>query len=122
MDMKIFIADDHAIIRRGIRQLLEEEFSNAEFGEASDGSESVNRILSESWDVIILDVSMPQKNGMDVLRHIRRENVSTPVLVLSLHGDNQYASAALLAGADAYMEKKNITDDLLKTIGSILKK
>lgn len=119
--IRIFIADDHAIVRQGIKQLIREEYSQAEFGEAVNGCETLEKLQTEKWDVIIMDVSMPLKNGVEVLKQIRREHIDTPVLMLSFHSEEQYAPMSAKAGANAYLEKGNLSEDLLNTLSKLLK-
>ena len=80
--MKILIADDHAILRKGLLQILEEEFSNAEFGEASTTQETIDCLSRQMWDVLILDIFMPGRSGLEVLGEVRRRQSDLPVLVL----------------------------------------
>lgn len=119
--IRIFIADDHAIVRQGIKQLIRDEYAQAEFGEAVNGSETLEKLQTEKWDVIIMDVSMPLKTGVEVLKQIRKEKIDTPVLMLSFHSGDQYAPMSVKAGANAYLEKRNLSEDLLHTLGKLLK-
>ncbi len=97
--MNILLADDHSIVRRGLREILLEEFPDANFQEAADGQELIRKMRAEKFDVIISDVSMPGKNGLEALKVIKAESPTIPVLVLSIHPEELYAIRVLKAGA-----------------------
>src|SRR5690554_3145467 len=97
--MNILIADDHAIVRKGLIQLLREEFPAADVTEATDSSEVYDKLKTKIWDIILLDISMPGRNGVEVLKQIRVEGIKAPVLMLSMHPEEQYALRVLKAGA-----------------------
>lgn len=118
--MKILIADDHAVVRRGLQQILADEFDVAEFGEAADAGETLERIYNENWDVVILDISMPGRSGLDVLKDIRKEHPRLPVLVLSMYPEDQFATRVLKAGAAGYMTKETAPEELVNAINKIL--
>ena len=111
--MKILIVDDHAIVRRGLQQILSDEYGEVEFGEASNAAEALQQSHRAVWDVIILDISMPGRSGLDVLKEIKREQPATPILVLSMHPEDQLATRVLKAGASGYMTKESATDELV---------
>src|SRR5579872_6736409 len=101
----VLIADDFPMVRAGLRRLLEEETSITEIGEAASGSETLEKVRSGSWNLVILDVNLPDGSGFDVLRHIRADHLNTKVLVLSGFPERQYAINALRAGAAGYLSK-----------------
>jgi DNA-binding NarL/FixJ family response regulator len=117
---KILIADDHAVVRRGIRQLLAEELRNATFGEAADAQEALESVRKQDWDLLILDVSMPGRSGLDVLKEIKGFRPKLRVLVLSIHPENQYAIRILKAGAVGYMTKETLPMELVKAVRKVL--
>jgi two-component system, NarL family, invasion response regulator UvrY len=118
--IRILIADDHAIVRKGLRQLLLEEFPSAKVEEAGDAETLVNKAMLEAWDVVICDLSMPGRSGLDALRQIRQSAPSLPVLIMSMHPEDQYALRVLKAGASGYLSKESIHDDLIKAIHTVL--
>lgn len=118
--MNILIADDHAIVRKGLIQLLREEFGRLYVAEAADSAE-VYRILGDrSWDVILLDISMPGRNGVEVLKQLRAEGVRAPILMLSMHPEEQYALRVLKAGASGFLKKDAAPEELITAIHRVL--
>jgi len=97
--MKILIADDHAVFRRGLRETLSEAFSKTVFGEARTAQETLDLVNRQDWDIIILDISMPGRSGLDILDDLRRARPKIPVLLLTMHPEQQFARRALKAGA-----------------------
>ena len=118
--MNILLADDHSIVRRGLKEILLEEFPDANFQEASDGQELIRKMRGEKFDVIISDVSMPGKNGLEALKIIKSEAPSIPVLVLSIHPEELYAIRVLKAGASGYMTKESAPEELVKAVRMIM--
>ena len=119
--MKILVADDHAIVRKGLIELLREAFPKCEIFEAVNSSEVMQQIKHQSLDIILLDISMPGRNGIETLKQIRTNGIKTPVLMLSMHPEDQYAIRVLKAGASGFMNKEAATDQLLTAVHSILK-
>jgi|SRR5688500_10619758 len=119
--MNILVADDHAIVRKGLIELLREEFPKCEIFEAVNSSEVMQHMKDRSMDIVLLDISMPGRNGMETLKQIRANGMKTPVLMLSMHPEDQYAIRALKAGASGFMNKEAATDQLLTAVNSILK-
>jgi two-component system, NarL family, invasion response regulator UvrY len=97
--MRIIIADDHAVVRKGLHQMLQEEFPSAEIRETADSDDLLRLVLKEQWDVVITDISMPGRGGLEVLQQIRQQFPKLPVLILSIHPEDQYAIRVLRAGA-----------------------
>lgn len=118
--MKILIADDHAIVRKGLVQILQEEFPLAEITEVTNGNEAIDRLNKQIWDVILLDISMPGRNGIETLKQIRASNIKTPVLMLSMHSEEQYAVRVLKAGASGFLSKQSANEELLIAIRKVL--
>lgn len=118
--MKILITDDHAVIRRGLKQILLEEFPSVSIEEATDAESAIKKSLSETYDVIISDLSMPGRSGLDLLSHIRQHSSKTPVLILSMHPEEQYAIRALKAGAAGYLSKDSAPEELVKAVNRVL--
>ena len=118
--MKILLADDHAIVRKGLIELLREEFPDCEIFEAVNSNQVMQQIRDSSMDILLLDISMPGRNGIETLKQIRTNGVKTPILMLSMHPEDQYAIRALKAGASGFMNKEAATDQLLTAIHSLL--
>ena len=119
--IKVLIADDHAIVRKGLRQLLIEEFPSARVEEEGDAESLISKSLQGDWDVVICDLSMPGRSGLDALRQIRQSSPSLPVLIMSMHPEDQYALRVLKAGASGYLNKESIHDELIKAIHTVLR-
>ncbi len=118
--MNILLADDHSIVRRGLREILLEEFPDANFQEAADGQELIRKMRVEKFDVIISDVSMPGKNGLEALKVIKAESPTIPVLVLSIHPEELYAIRVLKAGASGYLTKESAPEELVKAVRMVM--
>ncbi len=116
----ILIADDHTVVRKGLIQILMDEFSQTRFTEAKDGNELLQAARIGTWDIIITDLSMPGRNGLDTLKQLRSELPAIPILVLSIHSENQYAVRVLKAGASGYLTKESAPDELVKAVQQIL--
>ena len=117
--LKILIADDHAIVRQGLKQIVTETQDMIVAGEASNGQELLNKINEDDYDVVVLDITMPGRNGIDVLRQLRSERPQLPILILSVHSEEQYALRALKAGASGYLTKESAPDELVLAIRKI---
>lgn len=118
--LKILIADDHAVVRQGLRQILGEIPELSVVGEAANGEDTLSRMRAEPWDVLVLDMSMPGRGGLDVLKDVHRERPETRVLVLSMHPEDQFAVRMLKAGASGYLTKETATDELVKAVRKVM--
>ena len=118
--MNILIADDHANVRRGLREILVDEFSGATFSEASNGDEVMIRLVGSPHDILLLDINMPGRSGLEVLRDVRQIYPRLPVIMVSVQPENQYALRCLRAGAAAYVNKDSASEELAPTIRNIL--
>jgi two-component system, NarL family, invasion response regulator UvrY len=118
--IRILIADDHAIVRKGLKQILVEEYPSAKVEEVGDAETLINKAIQEDWDVVICDLSMPGRSGLDALRQIKQTSPSLPVLIMSMHPEDQYALRVLKAGASGYLSKESIHDELIKAIHIVL--
>jgi DNA-binding NarL/FixJ family response regulator len=112
--IRVLIADDHAILRRGLIEILMRELKDPVCGEAEDAQQVLAQVRSHHWDLVILDVSMPGRSGIDVLTDL------LPVLVLSMHPEDQYGKRVLKAGASGYMNKNTAPEELIKAIRKVL--
>jgi DNA-binding NarL/FixJ family response regulator len=118
--IRVLIADDHAIVRKGLKQLLLEEYPSAKIGEAGDAEGLIAEVINEKWDVIICDMSMPGRSGLDALHQIKQVAPGLPVLIMSMYPEDQYALRVLKAGASGYLGKETIHDELIKAIQTVL--
>jgi two-component system invasion response regulator UvrY len=117
---KILIADDHPAIRNGVKLILSEEFNEVEFGEAANASEALGMLRLKDWDILILDIDMPGRNGFEVLKQLKDENLHIAVLVFSMHPEAQIAIRAFKSGASGYLAKDSADTELVKAIHQIL--
>jgi two-component system invasion response regulator UvrY len=118
--MKILIADDHAVVRQGLKQILADEYRRATFGEAANAQEATDRVWNEDWDVVILDVTMPGRSGLEALREIRKSKPRLPILVLSMHPEDQFAMRVLKCGASGYMTKESAPAELVGAVKKVM--
>jgi DNA-binding NarL/FixJ family response regulator len=117
---RILIADDHIIVRKGIIQILLEEFPSAFIDEASTAEELIEKAINGKWDIVITDISMPGRSGLEALHQIKLSRPSLPVLILSMHPEEQYAIRVLKAGASGYLNKEIAPAQLITAITQIL--
>lgn len=118
--MRILIVDDHALIRRGMVSLLREHFSEVEFGEAGTSREGFSSILEQEWNLALVDISMPGRNGLELIKDIRGVKPGLPVLVVSAHAERDYAIRALKLGAVGYVSKQDAADVLVTAVKRVL--
>jgi DNA-binding NarL/FixJ family response regulator len=118
--MKILLADDHAVVRHGLKQILTDAFKRATYGEARHAQEALDLVWKQDWDVVVLDITMPGRSGLDVLREIKKFKPSLPVLVLSMHPENQFAVRVLKCGASGYMTKESAPEELVGAVKKVL--
>jgi len=118
--MRVLIADDHAVFRRGLRETLVEGFSRITFGEARTAQEALDHVRRQDWDVVILDISMPGKSGLDILDELKRLRPKLPILLLSMHPEEQFARRALKAGAAGYLTKDSVPEELKEAVRRVV--
>jgi two-component system invasion response regulator UvrY len=118
--LRMLIADDHAIVRRGLKDILLEAFPSAEIIEVGDAESLIQKIIKEEYDVVITDLSMPGRSGLDALQQIKSYNARLPVLVLSVYPEDQYAIRVLKAGASGYLNKDMAPEELVTAINKVL--
>ena len=118
---KILVVDDHAVVRAGIHYFLDDFPDMQIAGEAATAQEAMRLIRSQDWDIVLLDIAMPDKSGIDVLKQIKREKPHLPVLMLSMHPENRYAVQILRSGASGYVQKEALATELVNAIQTILK-
>ena len=117
--IEIILVDDHAIVREGIRRIIDDTPGITIFSEASTGEGALELIKKKKYDLVILDISMPGKNGLQTLKEIKKYNEKLPVLMLSMHAEEQYAMRAIKAGASGYLTKESASDQLVSAIRKI---
>lgn len=117
---RILLADDHAVLREGLKGILAKAIRGAEFGEAGDGAEVMALVTRETWDVVILDLSLPGRSGLDVLKAIKHLFPSLPVLILTMHPEKEYAVRAFRAGAAGYVLKRTASQELIAAVRKAL--
>jgi len=118
--IRVIIADDHAIVRRGFQQIVNETPDMRVVGEASNGQEILEKVRELDCDVLVLDISMPRFSGLESLREIRYLRPDLPVLILSMHSEDQYAIRSLKAGAAGYLNKETAVDELVVAIRKVV--
>ncbi len=118
--MRVLIADDHAVFRRGLRETLAEGFSRITFGEARTAQEALDHVRRQDWDVVILDISMPGRSGLDILDELKRLRPKLPILLLSMHPEEQFARRALKAGAGGYLTKDSVPEELKEAVRRVV--
>jgi len=117
--IKILIADDHAIVREGLKQIVAETSDMVVAGEAVDGQKVLELVRKEDWDLILLDIFMPGRGGIDTLKELKIEKPKLPVLMLSMYPEEQYAVRALKAGASGYLTKESAPEELIEAIRKV---
>ena len=118
--MKIIIADDHAVVRKGLKQILMEMSGVKVVEEVDNGPALIEKITNDSFDFVVLDISMPGQSGLQALKEIKDRKPKLPVLILSIHPEEQYALRALKGGASGYITKDSAPEELVKAIQKIL--
>ncbi len=119
--IKILVVDDHAVVRAGVHHFIA-DIANMEIGgEASTAEEAIRMVRNQEWDIVLLDIAMPDKSGVEVLKQIKREKPKLPVLMLSMHPENRYAVQVLRSGASGYVQKEALATELVNAINTILR-
>lgn len=120
MSKRILLVDDHSVVRQGLKQILRGAVAGAVFAEAASGEEAVGMVAAAPWDMVILDVSLPGKSGLETLKELRHSRPRLPVLILSMYAEDQFAVRALRAGAVGYVTKKTAAAELAGAVRSVL--
>lgn len=118
--LRILLADDHAVVRDGLKQLLAEKFPDATFGEASDVQQALDLLDKADWDVMVLDLTMPGRGGLEILNQAKTIQPKTRILVLTMHPAEQYAMRVLKAGARGYLTKESASEEVVAAIEKVL--
>ncbi len=119
--IKVLIADDHTLVRKGLKQILLDTEDIERVEEAKDGKETINKVSKKKYDLVLLDISLPGRSGIDVLKQLKCIKPKLPVLILSMHPEEQYAVRSLRAGAAGYLTKESAPDELLNAIKKVAK-
>jgi len=114
------LTDDHAVVRQGLKLILADHFKKAVFGQARNATEALIRIAKENWDVLVLDITMPGRSGLEILQDVKRLRPKLPVLVLSMHPEDQFAVRMLKAGAAGYLTKESADEELVGAIKKVV--
>ena len=117
---RFLIADDHTVVRKGLKQILLDSFPSAFVEEVGDAEDLFKKVMEEEWDVVITDISMPGRSGLEVLQQIRQSFPKLPILVLSIHSEDQYAIRVLKAGASGYLTKNMAPEELVKAVNRVM--
>src|SRR5258706_2370125 len=118
--MRILITEDHAVVRQGLKLILADHFKNSVIGEARNATEALARVWKDKWDVVMLDITMPGRSGLEVLKEIKRSKPRVPVLILSMHPEDQFAVRLLQAGASGYMTKVSAPEEMIGAVKKTL--
>lgn len=118
--MKVLIADDHSVVREGLKHIVESRFKKVSFGEAVDGTAALEMIWKQEWDILLLDIHMPGRDGLEVLREIKKQRAKLPVLILSSSSEEEYGVRALRDGASGYLSKNAPEAELVLAINEAL--
>jgi len=117
---RILIADDHGIVRRGLKEILQDAFPDIYVSEVNDGAELISKVKQEPWDMVISDLTMPGINGLDTVKLLKHDFPNLPVLIVSMHPEDRYAIRALKAGAAGYLTKESASDELVDAVKKVL--
>lgn len=118
--LRILLVDDHPFFRRGVKEILVEGIGSVKVGEAGSGAQMLESIRQRKWDAVIMDISMPGRSGPELLKEVKRECPGLPVLVLSMHPEEQYAVRMIKAGADGYLTKASAPEELVQAVKKVL--
>jgi DNA-binding NarL/FixJ family response regulator len=119
--LKILVVDDHDVVRKGLTKVLSEALQPVKIDEAGNGQEAMSKVLKGEYELVVLDLKMPGKSGLDVLKEIKQHRPKLPVLILSMHPEEQFAIRAMRAGASGYLTKESAGDELVLAIRKALK-
>lgn len=119
--IKILVVDDHAVVRAGVQYFIAQVPDMTIGGEAASAQEAIRLVRAQDWDIVLLDINMPDKSGVEVLKQIKREKPDLPVLILSMHPESRYAVQILRSGASGYVQKEALAEELVNAIQTILR-
>ena len=117
--IRVFVTDDHELLREGIKKVLKDEASITVSGEARTAAETLSRVRPSRFDVLVLDISLPDRNGLSIIEELKALDANLGVLVLSMHPEDQFAESAFIAGADGYVTKETVSRNLVEAIRTV---
>ncbi len=118
--IRVLVADDHGVVRQGLKKILSEELGTVVYGEAETGQEVLESVRTQEWDILILDITMPGKSGFDILKELKSERPGLPILVLSMHPEDQFALRILREGAAGYVTKERAPREVVAAVKKVL--
>jgi DNA-binding NarL/FixJ family response regulator len=118
--IRVLLVDDHAILRAGLKEIMMRELEPITWGEAQDAQQAMAQILAHDWDLVILDITLPGRSGLDVLRELRQTRPKVPLLILSALPEDQFGKRVLKAGAAGYLTKESAPEELVKAVRKVL--
>jgi DNA-binding NarL/FixJ family response regulator len=118
--LRILLADDHSVVRQGLRQILSDALPYATFAEATNAAQVLDFVSNQNWSVLVLDISMPDRSGLEALREVRKARPRLPVIMLSIHPEDQFAVPCLKAGAAGYLTKTSAPEELVKAVQKVV--
>jgi len=118
--MRVLLVDDHAIVRTGLKQILQAESDKYEVGEASDRNSALEALRQNKWDAVVLDINLPGRNGIEILKEVKRIWPELPVLILSMHSEDEYAIRAMKSGAAGYLTKETAAESLVEALEKVV--
>jgi DNA-binding NarL/FixJ family response regulator len=118
--IRVLIVDDHQIVRRGLKEIFSDEFADLNVGEAETSKAALELVVTQDWDIVLMDINIPGRNGLEVLEEVKRLRPRTPVLVLSAYPEEEFAIRALKSGASGYLNKSRASDELLAGVKQVL--
>jgi len=119
--VRILIVDDHFVVRQGLKTILLERFEDAIFGDAANAQEALDKAWQEPWDIVLLDINMPGRGGLDALKELKQSLPKLPVIILSMHPEEQFAIRALKQGAASYIRKDSAGNELVRGVEAVLR-
>ncbi len=119
--MRILVVDDHFVVRQGLKSILLDRYASAYFGDAANEQETLEKAWNEPWDVVLLDINLPGRNGLEVMRELKRTRPKLPVIILSMYPEEQFAIRALKLGAASYIRKDSAGSELVQGVEAVLK-
>lgn len=118
--LKILLVDDHEILRQGLKKIIDGNFTKVQYGEAENTPEAIKLAIKQPWDIIIMDINMPGRNGLDAIKELKSRGLKTPILVLSVYPEDQFALRIIKAGASGYLTKNSAPTLLVNAIKALL--
>jgi len=119
--LKVLLVDDHILLRHGLKKIIDENFNEVFYGEAGNSADAIKLTIKHHWDIVVMDINIPGRNGIDVIKELRTRNFNMPILVLSMYPEEQFAMRVIKAGASGYLTKNSAPTEIVKAFNSLLK-